>query len=486
MSKNAKKYLYYSDFGAIGDGVANDFEAIAATHKKANEQGLPVRADAAATYYIGGEDLVINIQTDTDWRDGKFIIDDRAVTNPHSQIFRVESKHAPVQITTVVTLLKGQQKLDLTFPYEAFVVVKDDTTLRHKREGINQDDGSAQTDLFLINRDGYVDKKTPIMWDFQQITEMIVRPVDEDVLTLIGGHFTTIANDDAGEELVYYKRGIGIYRSNVVIDGLQHEITGELDNGAPYGGFVDIEDCANILVRNCAFSAHKVVKAGSYDLLATRAINLIYQNCKQLNDIHDPNLWGIFGSNYTKNLTFDRVIFSRFDAHKGTVNGVIKDSMIGYMGVLLIGWGDFLIENSDIYSSSLVGLRSDYGSTWNGTITVRNCEFIPSLRRCEINPDPALIDGYYTGKHDFGYPCFMPKRIVIDGLKVRDLDLPESHQGLRLFADFNSECVDETFIWDYPYAITEEIVLKNVEIDSGKSYTMSKNAFMFSQVRCES
>jgi len=478
-----KKYVYYSEYGAVGDGVVNDFAAIIATHRVANKLGLAVRADKNATYYIGGENQTAVIQTDTDWGNAKFVIDDRTVVNPNSQIFNVVSKLNPIKEISIKTLSKYQKKIDLNLTQDALVIVMDETTYRHKREGINQDDGFAQTDLFLVSEDGYVDLDTPIMWDFEQITDMTIYPIDETTLTIKGGHFTTIANDNAGAELVYYKRGIGVNRSNVIVCGLCHVIENELENGAPYGGFICIKDCANVMIRDVLVSAHKVVKAGSYDLLATCALNLTYQNCKQLNDIHDPNLWGVFGSNYTKNIIFDQVIFSRFDAHKGTTNGMIKDSIIGYMGVLLIGWGDFLIENTKVYSSTFIGLRSDYGSSWEGMITVKNCEFIPRLRRCEINKDPVLIDGYYTGKHDFGYFCYMPRKITIDGLKVHDLDLPEKYQGLRIFADFNREFADSTFVWKYPYAITEELLVKNVEIDSEKMYTVSRNSFMFRNIK---
>lgn len=44
----------YSDFGAVGDGVTDDFEALVKAHTYANENDLPVVADEDATYYIGG------------------------------------------------------------------------------------------------------------------------------------------------------------------------------------------------------------------------------------------------------------------------------------------------------------------------------------------------------------------------------------------------------------------------------------------------
>jgi hypothetical protein len=59
-SKDALKFradqmVRYSDFGARGDGITDDIDAIAAAHAYANQHGLPVKADDKATYYIGGK-----------------------------------------------------------------------------------------------------------------------------------------------------------------------------------------------------------------------------------------------------------------------------------------------------------------------------------------------------------------------------------------------------------------------------------------------
>ena len=37
--------------------------------------------------------------------------------------------------------------------------------------------------------------------------------------------------------------------------------------------------------------------------------------------------------------------------------------------------------------------------------------------------------------HDFGYPCFMPREVTIDGLYVDDSNHPEGYQGMVLFSD---------------------------------------------------
>ena len=43
------QYIHYNAYGAVGDGVTDDFDAIIRAHDAANEAGLPVLADAGAT-----------------------------------------------------------------------------------------------------------------------------------------------------------------------------------------------------------------------------------------------------------------------------------------------------------------------------------------------------------------------------------------------------------------------------------------------------
>jgi hypothetical protein len=197
----------------------------------------------------------------------------------------------------------------------------------------------------------------PIIWNFDQITDITALPIDETTLTITGGRFNTIANS-AESKYTYYSRGIAIRRSNVLVDGLEHRVTGEGDQGAPYGGFINIGECAFVTVQNTILTGRKTyrtigsagvpVSMGSYDLSVNRALNVSFINCSQTNDINDSQYWGIMGSNYCKNLVLDNCIFSRFDAHMGVANATIRNSTLGHMGINAIGTGTFTVENSTI------------------------------------------------------------------------------------------------------------------------------------------
>jgi hypothetical protein len=331
----------------------------------------------------------------------------------------------------------------------------------------------------------------PIIWDFDQITDITALPIDEKTLNITGGHFTTIANK-AESKYTYYSRNIAIRRSNVLVNGLEHHVTGEGEHGAPYGGFINIRDCSYVTIKNTILTGHKTyytigsagkpVSMGTYDISVNRALNVSFVTCSQTNDINDRRYWGILGSNYCKNLLYDKCTFSRFDAHKGVANATIRNSTLGHMGINAIGSGTLTVENTTVHGRSFINLRSDYGSTWQGEFVIRNCIFVPAGGR----PTSAtLISGSYSSQHDFGYTCYMPERITIENLHIDDSNHPEDYQGPAIFTNFNPLMTDDSFQEKFPYVRTKEVILRNVTTASGKALRLSDNPLMFKDVKVD-
>lgn len=481
--------IRYSDFGAKGDGKADDIDAIAATHAVANLHGLLVKADEGATYYIGGKERTAVIRTDTDFGTAAFIIDDTEVQNRNASVFTVSSDLKPFKTETITSLKRNQKKIDMSLPGPCLITVTNANVKQYIRFGLNQNNGSSQTDIFVVDKNGNVDMNAPIIWDFDQITDFTALPIDQTPLKITGGRFTTIANK-AESKYTYYNRNIAIRRSNVLVEGLQHRIKGEEDHGAPYGGFINIGECSYVTVKNSILTGHrtystigaagKPVTMGTYDLSVNRALNVSFVNCSQTNDINDNTYWGILGSNFCKNLLYDRCTLSRFDAHQGVANATIRNSTLGHMGINAIGSGILLVENSTIRGRSIVNLRPDYGSTWQGELIIRNCVFVPANGK-PINA--ALISGSYSGDHDFGYTCYMPERITIENLRIDDSGHPENYQGPAIFANFNPQMTDISYQEKFPYVITKEVILRNITTISGKALRISDNPFMFRGVK---
>ena len=454
-------FIYYSDFGAVGDGVTDDFDALFAAHEAANAQGLKVRADADAVYYIGDTARTVRIQTSTDWNTARFIIDDTAVSDNRSVIiFRVESSFGEINLTgSLQTLRKNQEKIDLEFERDMLIFAADANTLFYRR--FSGGGSSAMNDAFRVDKNGYVDQNTPILWDFDNITSLIAYPIDEDTLYILGGRFSTIANRTLLD--VYFNRGLEIRRSNVIVERLRHNVTNN-NISVPYNGFLRTSRCTDIIIRDTVLTGQRQAVHGSYGFAAYSTLNLSLINVSQTNDINDTNFWGIMGANDCKNILFDNVRFSRFDVHRSVHNVTIKNSRIGHQGILVTGSGTLRIENTIVSSrSNFLSFRGDWGSTWNGDVYV-----IDSI----YDPFGSSIGNFVVfrfdndGMHDFGFPTYMPRTITVDRFTIHDRNAlspvimfsesGHSHSGQELF----------------PYHITEEFRVSNLTITSGNHYTI--------------
>lgn len=476
-TKSFENYVTYEEFGAVGDGKTDDFEAIIKAHEYANEKGLSVFAKEAATYYIGGKDATAVIKTNTDWSTARFIIDDTKVENRSAWVFEVSPSEAEYDVTQKLSPLKADaENIGTTLEGKSLIVLTDSNVKRYIRKGANQNSGSDQTDVIIVNEDGTISPDAPLIWDFDHITGAAAYPIDTQKLTVTGGVFTTIANRDASE-YNYYSRGIAVRRSNTDIEGICHYIEGEGETGAPYSAFVSVSRCADVQVKNCTFTGHKKyfttgsagtsVAMGTYDVNAATAVNVSFVNCKQTNDITDIDYWGIAGSNYCKNLVYDGCALSRYDAHQGVLNATVKNSVMGHHGIKLIGHGKILIENTTVLSDSFIDFREDYGSSWKGELVIRNCKFYPTTISNHI------LKAVNSESHDFGYECHLPEKIEIDGLVVHRMG------NSYLFNNVNKEHKGDSYKAEYPVATPSQITVKDFKSHIfGKLY-VSKNDSMF-------
>ena len=476
-NKTFSDYVTYEDFGAVGDGKADDLEAIVKAHGYANENNLRVFANETATYYISGADKTAYIKTDTDWSTARFIIDDAQVENRSAWVFNIAPSQGSINITDKVSPVKADAaNIGATLENDSLVVLTDSNVKRYIRKGANQNSGSSQSDVILVDKDGNISPDTPLIWDFDAITSATAYPIDGETLTVKGGHFTTLANN-AASEYNYYARGIQVRCSNTVIDGIYHDIKNEGKTGSPYSAFVSLSCCTDVTVKNSTFTGHKKYKTigsagtsvtmGTYDIGAATAVNAKFINCNQTNDITDSDYWGIAGTNYCKNLMYDGCVFSRFDAHQGVLNATIKNSVLGHHGIKLIGSGTALIENTTVLSGSFVDLREDYGSTWNGEMIIRNCKFYPT------GVDSHIINAVNSEDHDFGYTCYLPQKIEIDGLFVHRVGIN------YLLSKVNPDHKSDSYDAQYPVVPPQEIKVNNFDSLVFDKLRVSKNKAIF-------
>ncbi|MBE0537235.1 MAG: hypothetical protein IH624_16350 [Phycisphaerae bacterium] len=471
----------YEAFGAVGDGVHDDLPAICKAHEHANARGLRVKTRPDATYHLGRKALTAIIATDTDWGTSRFTIDDTQVENHRKSLFEVRSLLGREEIK-IARLTRDQKQLDVRPRHDCYVQVTNNKIKRYIRRGLNANSGTSQRDCFILRRDGRIEGD--IDWDYDTVDRVEAYPMDEKRLVLRGGIFTTIANrmkQEVGYN--YWARNIRVSRSNTEVDGLTHYVVGETEVGHPYSGFISVGSCANITLRNCFATAHKTYKTigaagkpvsmGSYDYSANSVVNFTMIGCRMEN-INDRTLWGVIGTNFCKNIVLEDCTLSRMDTHMG-VSGkyVIRRCTLGYMGLNAIGRGVLTVEDSTLYGSSLINFRSDYGSTWEGDVVIRNCRWIPNAGH---SSRPQMIHTSNDGMHDFGYPCFMPRDITIDGLFVDDSNHPKDYQGLYFFSDPDGGKEIKQAERPFPYQPCRTLRVGRLTTASGKPPRISPSA----------
>ncbi len=471
----------YEAFGAVGDGVHDDLPAICKAHEYVNAHGLRVKTKPDATYHLGKKALTAIIATDTDWSSSRFVIDDTEVENHRASLFEVRSLLAREDIK-IGSLRRDQKQLNVRPQHDCYVQLTNRKIKRYIRRGLNQNSGTSQRDCFILRQDGSIEGD--IDWDYDTVDRVEAHPIDEKPLILRGGIFTTTANRmKQAVGYNYWARNIRVTRSNTEVDGLTHHVVGETAIGHPYSGFISVSNCANITLSNCFATAHKTYKTigsagkpvsmGSYDYSVNSVVNFTMIGCRMEN-INDRTLWGVIGTNFCKNILLEDCTLSRMDTHMG-VSGtyVIRRCTLGYMGLNAIGRGLLTVEDSTLYGSSLINFRSDYGSTWEGDVVIRNCRWIPNSGRTSR---PQMIYTRNDGMHDFGYPCFMPRQITIDGLFVDDSKHPKDYRGLYFFSDPDGGKDFTQTKRPFPYQPCRTLRVRRLTTASGKTPRVSPSA----------
>ena len=327
--------VLYDDFGAVGDGVTNDYAAIYNAHVYANEHNLPVAATAGKVYYlespiVNGQILTIPIRTDVNWHGAEFIIDDTNITPTtsyrESYVFRIETDYEVVTITDTdfLNTLVGTgldettTSLDITAalgeeyennPYPVLITLYNANHRIYRRKGYSGYAGASMSEVVVLDKDGNIDTETALMWDYHDLTKIEVRRCDDKEITVENGVFTTRAPQynalDADRKYTgkSINRGLHVRRSNTLIKNVEHFVTGEKPFsdqinpetkeiefvGMPYYGFYRVGYCTDVTLEDCVITGRRLyvrpngVNPGTYDLTVGYANRTVFKNCTQSN-----------------------------------------------------------------------------------------------------------------------------------------------------------------------------------------------------------
>ena len=328
-----KDYVTYEEFGAVGDGIADDFLPIYKAHEYANEHKLPVKADETKHYrihlsFVGEGDerkpQSITIKTDVYWGKAKFTIDDSDINHfdpwymsmAKIPVFTVPADHESQVITDREILdgivergiEPGTKNIDLGFKhdYPVMIIPVNDKHKVFRRSGpYTPAQDVNRSELIVLDKDGNVSEETPIMFDYKYLSQVTVYRIDDKPITIDGGIITTDAcrvnalpefmpdgtPNTEKRNVGYFSRGLYVTRSNVTVQNMEHYVTGEvhlLDHvkgymGPAYAGFYYAAFANHVKFKNCIITARRKFLQGTYEIAGLYANKLVFEGCKQTN-----------------------------------------------------------------------------------------------------------------------------------------------------------------------------------------------------------
>lgn len=478
------KYVTYEDFGAKAQEGYDDFNVIKETHDFANENNYEVRAEEGKTYHIYRWESTnaIKIQTNTNWNNANIVIHDEDINDKNTRNYAIFQISSNMNSTTIndkeflndITINKETKKIEKLSGYgNCLCIVYNSDKKHYIRSGNNENSGASQEDLFKIDNNGNV--LNEIQWDFEKITSIRLIPIPEETIKVENANFTTILPENDYEQSGgYFNRSILCNRSNVIISNVNHNVNDTERIAGPYFGFFRISYATDVLLQNLDAYAHKYNNKSNYDLILEHSTNITIDNVTS-NDIEDIYRWGITGSNYTKDITYRNCVLNRIDAHCGVHNLTVENCTVGVKGLTLIGSGELNLKNvTRLGDGSFITLRSDYGSTWNGTINIENCVYKPTNSNQIISFTTTYNEN--NELHNYGYDLYLPN-INITNLKIEDENSTNNSNEYYIFYNPKDRTGTENGDMTNAYNLPENVTINNYETTSGKKIKLFYNKF---------
>lgn len=414
--------------GVDPTGAIDAYLALVALHTYANSSNTKV---VATGDYLVNATNEIRIQTNCDYSQATITIPD---TVNISILFKIHPSVEFVKLTnpSATNFKKGVVVLPdlVAYPFSTISIISNDLLLN--RSGVTP---VMKNDVVYHSSDGVISH--PLMYDMTDIATITINASEKYTLEfkapkliIAEAYITSFIKSERNSVYVY---GAGVVNNSTLAHvpmNTYFQPSRVIDNtldgrmGDPISFYT--EDFAY------DYSGGHVINP--------RVINLV-----------SPRTWGGVDGNVYRNLQVDNCLTSRVGAHSMLFGATITNCTLGEKAIQVTGAGLLRIRNvSKVVSSnieknifSIVELRADYGSEWDGIIDIDGFEITggdTDLTAKEF----AVVTLAFDGAFDFAKPMKYPTILIKNGTITASTNAstPDSVYYVEMF----KAAQDQTFI----------------------------------------
>lgn len=364
MQDKAREWVSVKDFGAVGDGVADDTVAAHAAHAYANSVGAPVSYNGIQKIGLQAN-AQIPVKTSVDFESCEVVIIGGVVEEPSwnsfNTVFVVSDDACPLQTVTgaVSASNLGVGSLFPTaglFDGHGYAKIACDLQVPNREKTGTQ----SYTQAFKVNRNGKV--SLPLSANISAHAAAITVDYRKTSLKRL-----LIKNVSLLEGAWNNQRVFRIERCNVHIDGFTLLYTGGATKNICE--IISIADSSDVTVDNYVTTGRATTGGASYSLAINGGADI------RINGMNALEGWGCFGCNDLNGLYVTNSIINRIDTHGSGHNIFVHNCDVHQFGIMY-GWGGGIlsVKNSRFYRCNPIKSRDDWGGTFFGSIIVDSIE----------------------------------------------------------------------------------------------------------------
>lgn len=351
-----------SNFGAVGDSITDDTNAIQYAINYCNQNGLPLIFESGKTYLMRYADIEVNC--DINFNGATIKISEN---NPSANraIFNVKPESTE-NISGNETMLNNYGVSNSNLNNKVFEIVSPNLLgTRGTGESI------YYTQLMVTDKQGkFVNTKyhadvTAGNYQANNVHEISKKITLKNVVV------------DYGENANFIGRLFEVSRSNVEINGVV--IKGSLLSTA--SGYntcvIMLSQCAFISIKNIYGANPVIADATGYIIGIFNCSNVDVSECNMCNN--SLKTWGSIGASFITNISYENVLVNRVDFHYASFGYyTVKDCVAQYARVTL-AYGTVKFSGVEFFNYtgnySLVDVRQDYPAMLGGSLIFENCTF---------------------------------------------------------------------------------------------------------------